>query len=139
MSPVQDNRSDQLPEGAFIANISSNTTTFGSAISVADFDLGLKFDVLANNYTDGTYDFRIEESDDVGFSSPSDVATDKIIGLLSALQITAVTAQGDQLNSVGVIGTKAFVRIVIDSTSVTTGADIVVVSNKVAEVSPAVT
>jgi hypothetical protein len=135
---VQDIRSSLLPEAAFLANVSTNTTTNGAAISTADFELGITFNPIALNYTDGTYNFSVQESADSGFTSPDTIPDERIIGTLSDSELTAANAQGDELTSFGVLTSQPFIRIQVVSTAVTTGSDIVVLSNKKAEVAPAV-
>ena len=135
MSPVQDITSSLKAELAFSASVTSNTTTFGSAIDTADFDLGLNLDVALQNFTDGSYAFSLEQDDNSSFTSPTAVEADKIIGSLPTL--TAETAEGDALSSFGAIDTEQFVRVVVVSTGVTTGSDVTAVSNKKAELSPA--
>lgn len=132
---VKDITSSLAPELAFLAIIGSSTTTNGAAISTADFELGIQLNPLVSVYADGTYDFEVEESDDAGFSSPSVIPAERIIGTVPSL--SAATAQGDALGGFGVLTSKPYIRVNVVSTSVTTGATVAVVSNKKAEVAPA--
>lgn len=136
---VKDIRSSLLPELAFSATISSDTDTVGAVIDTAQFDLGLVFNFMALNFSDGVYTPKIEEDDDVGFSSPSEIEAGRLIGSIAGVTLSALSAQGSELGSIGVFGNKRFIRITITSTGTSTGSDVVATINKKAEVSPAVT
>ncbi len=135
---VKDIRSGLLPELALFANVVGNGDSVGAIIDTAKFDLGLVFDFMAVNYQDGTYTPKVEEDDDIGFSSPSEIEAGRLIGSIVGSTLSAETAQGGQLPSLGVFGNKRFIRLTITASSVTNGADIAIVINKAAEVSPAV-
>ena len=135
---LQDIRSSLRPEAAFLATISTNTATNGAAISTADFELGITFNPFISDYTDGDYAFSVEEASESGFSSPTTIPADRIIGTLSDSDLGAVTAQGATLTSFGVLTDQPFIRIVATSTNVSTGATVGVISNKKAELSPTV-
>lgn len=132
---VKDISSSLAPELALLAVIGSSTTTNGAAISTADYELGIQLNPIVVGYLDGTYEFQVEESDDVGFSSPSVIPDERIIG--TAPTLSAVTAQGDAVVGFGVLTSKPYIRVNVVSTSVSTGATVAVVSNKKAEVAPA--
>ena len=132
---VKDIRSNVKQNLAFEPQvISTDTTTTGAILDTADFELGLMFAVNASAYTDGTYTLLIEESDDSGMSGAVAVTGDKLIGTLPAL--AAAVAEGDALETVGVISNLRFVRASIVSASTATGATIFVVSTQVAETMP---
>ena len=133
---IKDIRSNLFPQLEMNANIVSNTDTFGTAIDMADFEDGFLFTFFAQAFTDGVYTPGIQESDDVGFSSPGDVEQGRLIGTPANEAISAVAAGGDELGSLGAFGTKRFLRLKITSTVVTTGAQIVSTSHKVGEILP---
>lgn len=128
-----DIRSDLKQNLALSATIATDTTTAGAIIDTADYELGLMFAVMANNYTDGTYNFTLEHGLDPALSDAVPIPTDNIIGLLSDLALTAEDAAGDKLNTVGVFGNKRYVRINAVSTITTLGSDIVAVVTQAAE------
>ena len=107
--------------------ISSDTTTTGAIIDTAGYDMGLTFAMGCNAYTDGTYTMKIEHGDDSGLSDAADVDSAMLVyGTLPDL--AAALTEGDEMPKEGVHSTKRYVRVSIVSTSVTTGADVVVVA-----------
>lgn len=136
---MKDIRSDLLPKLAMNADITSDTDTIGAAIDTAKHELGIVFTFAAATYTDGIFTPAIEESDDVGFSSPSDVDAERLIGTIANATISGAQSEGDEIPSLGAFSTKRFLRVKQVSTSVTSGARILVTSHQAAESSPAVT
>jgi len=137
---VKDIRSDIQQNIALTVAVTGNGTTNGFAIDTADFELGLMFDVLVNNFTDGSYAFTLEESVDSAFTVPVAIVdgSDKLIGTLAGLAATAASASGAILKTIGVISNLQFVRLNVVATGVTTGADIVSVVSQKGEVMPVV-
>lgn len=131
---VKDIRSNVQQNLALKAVIGTDTTTTGAILDTAALELGLMFALQSTLHTDGTYTLLIEESDDAGMAGAVAVTGDKLIGTLPAL--SAVTAEGDQLATVGVISNLRYVRPSIVSTATTTGASLQVVSTQVAENMP---
>ena len=117
---VQDIRSNLLPRLAFNAIINSNTTTAGSIIDTTDLDGGIVFNLLCTVFGAGTYTPVLKESDDSGMSGATDVPAANIIGSLAGAAITAVSAAGSVLNSIGAFGTKRYLQLSITSTGSTT-------------------
>lgn len=100
---------------AVFAAIASNTTTNGDAVATNTYDsVMFVFSVLSR--TDGTYAVKIQESDD-GSTGWSDIGTDNYNG--SQLSVAAVG-----VSTIGCFGVKKYVRLVVTSTSVTTGATV---------------
>ena len=137
---VKDIRSDIQQNIALTVAVTGNGTTNGFAIDTADFELGLMFDVLVNNFTDGSYAFTLEESVDSAFTVPVAIVdgSDKLIGTLAGLTATAASVSGAILKTIGVISNLQFVRLNVVATGVTTGADIVSVVSQKGEVMPVV-
>ena len=137
---VNDIRSDIQNSVALTAAISTDTTTNGSAIDTADFELGLMFTVALNNFTDGTYNFTLQESVDSAFTSPVSIidGSDKMIGTLAALTLTAASVTNTTLLNIGVISNLQFVRLNCVSTSTSTGADVLVICSQKGENMPVV-
>lgn len=133
---VKDIRSDILQDLALSAVIGTDTTTNGFIIDTASFELGLMFAPLVSVFTDGVYDFTLEEGLDPGLSDAVLIPSDKLIGTLADLQLTAVTAQGDPMPTIGVFSNKRYVRINVVSTGTTTGASVQVVVSQKGENSP---
>ncbi|HDY66300.1 hypothetical protein LCGC14_2855050 [marine sediment metagenome] len=134
--PTRDIRSDLLPQLAMNQNITSNTTTNGFIFDTANFDGGIVFTLALTAFTDGTYTPSFEEGEDAGLSDAATVPAASIIGTTAGAVLTALTAEGDILPSLGLVGTKRFVRLVITSTGVTTGADLVSEVLQSAEIKP---
>lgn len=133
--PIKDIRSNLQPKLAFLAIINSDTTTNGAIIDTADFDGGIVFNFLCTVYGAGTYTPVIEESDDSGMSGANDVADANLIGTEAGAAISAATTSGANLNSIGIFGTKRYVRVKIASVSSST-TTIVATFNGVPEVMP---
>ena len=131
---VTDIRSDLIQSNALAAAITSDTTTAGAIFDTADNELGLMFSLLAHTYTDGTYTLLLEEDDVIGFGSSSVISGDQLIGTLPV--VSAATASGAALGTVGVISNKRFVRASVVSASTSTGSDIVVSCTQSAEEMP---
>lgn len=137
---VKDIRSDIQQNIALTVAVTGNGTTNGFAIDTANFELGLMFNVLVNNFTDGSYTFTLEESVDSAFTVPVAIVdgSDKLIGTLAGLTATAASASGAILNTIGVISNLQFVRLNVVAAGTTTGADIVSVVSQKGEVMPVV-
>ncbi len=118
--PTRDIRSDLLPKLAFLAIINSDTTTNGAIIDTKDFDGGYMYTIASTVFGAGTYTPIIEESNDSGMSGATDVADINLIGTEAGAAITALTASGANLVSIGVFGTKRFLRLKILSASSST-------------------
>lgn len=137
---VKDIRSDLQQNIALTVAVTGDGTTNGFAIDTADFELGLMFSVLVNNFTDGSYTFTLEESDDSAFTTPVAIVDgdDKLIGTLAGLIATAASASGSILKTIGVVSNLQFVRLNVVAASVTTGANIVSIATQKGEFRPVV-
>ena len=106
--------------------ISSNTTTNGAIIDIMGNMNGPVFTSQAIAYTDGSYQFKIFESDDSAMADATEVIPDQIVGDLADLSITSGPAtEGSVIKRVGVFDTKRYVRLSVVSTDVTDGATII--------------
>lgn len=110
--------------------IASNTTTTGASVDTADFGEGLAFFCNVRSFTDGVYTLSAQESDDnVNFTA---VAAEKVIG--SSAQSAATGS--NPMGKIGVFSTKRYVRPIVVSTGVTTGATVDVVAVQAGEYLP---
>jgi uncharacterized protein YjbI with pentapeptide repeats len=133
--PINDIRSNLQPKLAFLASITTDTTTNGAIIDTADFDGGIVFNFLCTVYGAGTYTPILEESDDASMSGANDIADANLIGTEAGAALSAATVSGANLKSIGIFGTKRYVRVKILSATATTST-IVATFNGVPEVMP---
>jgi hypothetical protein len=116
--------------------ILANNSTAGTILDTADYDSGIMFCFAVPDYGDGTYSINMYESDDKSMTTEALIPDEKLIGSISDLVFTSVTNQGDPVKTLGIVGTKRYVRPVITSTSVATGATLFISINKVHEILP---
>jgi hypothetical protein len=100
--------------------LDDNETNAGVIVDTANFDLGLYFAPILTAWTDGDHTLLIEEGSDSGLSDATTVGAEKLVGDIPIL--SAINANGDILECVGVHSTKRYVRASFVSTGVTTGA-----------------
>ena len=133
--PHRDIRSDFLPQNAFpVATISTDTTTAGAILDTADFDSGVMFVVFCTAYTDGTYTPLIHDGDNSALSDAAVVVDAELNGTEAAAALTALSASGADLLSIGYVGSKRYVRFSWVSTSTSSGADLGVLALKKGEI-----
>ena len=136
---VKDIRSNLEVRAANVAVVTGNGTTNGVSIDTKDHELGTMFNTSVGNYTDGTYNFTLEESATGAFGG-EEVAivdgSDKLIGTLAGLVLTAATANNGVMPSIGVISNLQFLRLNTVATVVTTGADVLATVTQKAENMP---
>ena len=140
---VRDIRSNLQPSAGNIAAVTGNGTTNGVSIDTSHFELGLMFAISVGNYTDGTYNVTLEESDTGAFGGEETAITDsadanRLIGTLAGMAVSAAQSNGDVLPTVGLISNKQFVRMNVVATSVTTGADVLITVTQKGEEMPVV-
>ncbi len=121
------------------ASIATDTTTNGESVDTADFELGLMWNILAPNYTDGSYAVSFEESDTGAFAGEETVVpTEKIIGTLADMTVAAATAVPGVTETIGIFSNLRYVRPVITSTGTTSGAVLAMICTQKAETMPVV-
>lgn len=135
---LRDLRSNVASDLGFYAAIASDTTTAGQIVDTAHYESGLMFSLAALVYTDGTYTPLIEESDDSGMAGATAVPDKNLIGTEAGAALTALTALGASMPTIGVATSKRYVRLSIVSTLTTTGATITATTNKMPELKPVV-
>lgn len=133
---IRDIKNNLTQFNGFSAVIATDTTTAGAIFDTADYELGFMVGLFAAAYTDGTYTVLIEESEDAGMSGAVTVSSDKIIGTLADLTVTAVAALGDVIPTVGVFSNLRYIRVSIVSVSTSTGATIILPVTEAAELVP---
>ena len=111
--------------------ISTNTDTVSAAVDTADYDEGSMFAIWITSYTDGDYLLVIQESDD-GSTGWADLSADKYIGDQPDLSAASIFV----MSSVGCFSTKRYLRAVVRSTNVTTGASALVTYTAKGEYQP---
>jgi hypothetical protein len=105
--------------------VSATGSEDGGAVDTSNF-LTLTFGLDCTAYTDGTHTLSLLESDDNGVTDAyAAVPAAALIG--SYPSITAATADGASMGTVGLFSNKKWVKPVIVSTGVTTGATIEIV------------
>lgn len=134
MAVIQDIKNDLLQKLALLADIGSNTTTNGAIIDVAHHELGLMFGVAATDYTDGSYTVQIWTSEADDMADAVQVTGLHLHGENPV--ITAATAEGDDVHTIGAFCVKRYVQLRVVSTGVTTGATLVGFSTQKAELMP---
>lgn len=123
-----------------VAAITSNTTTVGNIIDVRDAGR-VNFSMFSGARTDGSYVILLEESDASDLSGSNAVADGDMLGQdpdsATAPEAQATITAANKIKKIGYVGTKAYVRPSIVSTSVTTGATLGCLVEKEPLVKPA--
>lgn len=133
-----------LKSGSLAAN-GSNQTINGSDNDNSAYN-GVMFYIIPGTYTDGTHTFTIQEADDNGSGSPSSYSTVAATDLITwqatsttvftpvkandanglptgNIQPQAISSSATNIyQRIGYIGQKRWVRIIVVSTGVTSGA-----------------
>ncbi len=126
------------------AAITSNTTTNGAAVDTQGIQTGLMFSIAALLFTDGVYAVSFEQADDLAFTTNvNTVAADQIVGSIE--DIIAAAVNGAVMGKAGILSLKdpavgnqlqRFVRPVITSTGVTTGATLAAIATEMLDEAP---
>lgn len=138
---IRDNKSNNLVYTLYRTNLSSNSTGTSLSVDTASYDNGVTFfliGVIFGGPTDTISIEKIEESDDN--STWNDVDSSLYIGPLSEVQnMSDSVFQNGNTPSLGVFGTKRFLRAVVSSGAANTGSTTIVVGmNLGVEVKPAI-
>ncbi len=108
---INDIRSNLQPLVANVAAHAADGTINGISIDTADFELGLMFTQAVTAFTTGAFLLALEESDTGVFAGEETaIPVDQTIGPIGGTSLTALSANGDILPTVGVISNKRFVR-----------------------------
>lgn len=113
--------SKQQTELFFRTLIDTDNVTATPSVDTKDL-CAIYFNSGVAVYTDGDYEFELEESEDDTIWSA--IPAEKFINNATSagLNIAADSAEGDILNQVGVFSTMNFVRAAITSDNTTSGA-----------------
>jgi hypothetical protein len=103
--------------GLNFVSISTNSVHTGNTINTVGFE-ALEMLFVATSYTDGTFTLSFQDSPDG--TNWTAVPAQFTLGLSSTQIITAANAP----TWIGYIGKKQYVRLVVTSTNVTTGATV---------------
>lgn len=112
----------------------SNTHT-GAVLDTAHYDSGIMFCFAAPVWVDGTYTPNLRESD-TGTGDWSTIPAEQLIGTIADATLSAATAEGDAMPTIGLLSTKRFVELEVEGTAVSSGATVVVTVNKMPELKP---
>ena len=108
---IKDIKSQLVQSVTLSAVVGASATVNGLVIDNADNELGLMFAVRAAAYTAGTASVLLEESKTGAFAGEQNVVpSDKIIGSLSDVILSAAYAVGNVIPTVGVFANKRYVR-----------------------------
>jgi hypothetical protein len=135
--PSRDLRSNIASDLGFYAAITTDTTTAGQIVDTADYDSGIMFSFAAPVYSAGTFTPLIEESDDSGMAGATAVPDSSLIGTEAGAALSAQTAVGDSMTTLGIVCTKRYVRVSIVSTGTANGT-ITATTSKMPELKPVV-
>jgi len=135
--PTNDIRSNLEPKLVQLDIISTNTTTDGASIDTSDFDGGIVFNFLCTVFSAGTFTPLLEESATGDFSGEETAIADaNLIGTEAGAALTAATAEGDVIKSIGIFSTLKFVRSTIVSTGTSGNNTIVATIEAAPEIKP---
>jgi len=135
--PTNDIRSDLEPKLVQLDTITGDTVTDGFSIDTSDFDGGIVFNFIVTAFSAGTFTPILEESDTGLFSGEENAIADaNLIGTEAGAVLTIATAEGDVLKSIGIFGTKKFVRSTISSSGASGTNTIVVMIDAAPEIMP---
>lgn len=139
---IKDIRSRTRVMPANIRGVTSNAFVTGVTIDTLEFEFGLMFATFARDFTDGTYVFELQESENEDFTGPTttDIVDNspKLIGSLLGLGLTSSSVDGSILSTLGVISTLRYIRMNIRPSGVSIGAIIVVYGFQMGEYLPLV-
>jgi hypothetical protein len=137
MSELRDIKNNIETDLAFYRQFTANGSWNGYILDTAHYESGIMFSFAVIDYTDGTYTVTIQESDDSGMSGATTVTSNNVIGSLSDLIFTADT--GVPMVTIGIIGTKRYVRLKILLTGQTVpNTKMTVNTSKIPEYKPVV-
>jgi hypothetical protein len=134
MSATRDLRSNLSSDLFFYSEFTVNDTLTGFALDTADYDGGIMLSFAVPAYTDGSYTIEMYQSDNESMNGKVLLSSENLIGSIPVL--TSVTNEGDSLETLGIVGTQRYVQANVEGTSITTGASILIMANKMHEILP---
>lgn len=100
-------------------DVVGNGTLLGNPVDLQGVE-SVQFIMGSGIITDGVHVFALEESDDIGFSSPNTVVDADLRGAISTDLVFSFTADNES-RDVGYVGNKRFIRMILTSSGVTVG------------------
>jgi len=137
--PIKDNRSDTRVVMLLNTGFGGDATSFSNSIDTFDFDNGITFipKVVANAGVTIATITDIQESDTDSEPAFQSVSSDKLIGNLSDLTFSnPIIPQGIN-ETIGVVGTKRFLRLEITISNHNGTLELIINFNAGVEVAPA--
>jgi hypothetical protein len=112
-----------LPE----TNITTNTTTQGAIVAHAGFN-GLVHEIRSLTITDGSYALLLEHGDEANLSDATtvDLSDVSVDGAVPTAFPSFDDTEDDTIKKLGYVGKKAYSRLSIVSTGVSTGGNFAV-------------
>ena len=124
----RDLKSNILQNVVYSAKVAATGEVVSEAFDIAGFDSGVMFGLMVNNYVDGDYTiFDILESDE-STGTYTKLTADQYIRDTNSALVVQANSDG-VIPTLGCFSTKRYLKVTINATSVTTGADIIVLAS----------
>jgi len=123
---IRDLKSNVQQSVIFSGTIATDTTTPSNAFDTVGFNGGVMFGLAVANYTDGNYKIsKIQESsDNVTYT---DIAADAYITDDNSYAAASADSAG-VISTIGCFSTERYLKVLVESDTVTTGAEVVVIA-----------
>jgi hypothetical protein len=136
MSELRDLKNNVESDLAFYAVLTSTDSEYGYILDTSHYGSGIMFSFGAPEYTSGNgFLNNLQHSDDSGMAGAVDIPDENIIGSKSDINFSAITAEGDSLKTLGIVGTKRYIRFRIEWGG-GGGGTILVITSKIPEYLP---
>lgn len=135
--PIKDQVTHHSFRQIMNAAIASNTTTNSEIIDTEGAPLGLTFAAYASAYTDGTYAFSFQHGEQANLSDAETVPAESFVNQENIPNVTAAAVAGALVGKAGLFSLRRYVRVVVTSTGVTSGATLQIVAMESPDVIPA--
>ena len=117
---IKDIQSKLLLILAMQQDIASDTDTDGAILDTADFELGLLFSISVSQLAAGDFELQLFESDDPAMAGATQIVAPNILPTdlgADSISVSADTAEGDTISTIGAFGNKRYVRARVVSTN----------------------
>lgn len=137
---MKDMRSNARVRLLNVRNVTNNNTVFGTVFDTSEYELGLMIAVLVRDYTNGTFNFTIDEADNLAFNNPVSIleGSEKLMGTLAELELTTGNPDGIPIPTIGLVSTLRYVRVNIVPTNVGVGGIVAIIAIQTGEYKPVV-